>query len=102
MFPKNQNKLFHFLTEFPRQKGNGKGGNGYLPSPLGSAGIPYDGDDDDDTAVVGVVGTAEECARVPEVENGRMVCNSLPGGGKKCTPGIKTINKYWYLTEAFL
>ena len=34
--------------------------------------------------------SADECARVPEVENGRMACNPLPSGGKKCTPGSKT------------
>jgi hypothetical protein len=32
--------------------------------------------------------SGDECAKVPEMENGRMSCNQLPNGGKKCTPGL--------------
>ena len=32
--------------------------------------------------------SGDECDKVPEMENGRMSCNQLPNGGKKCTPGL--------------
>ena len=69
--------LILFSTDYQRQNGNG-----FLPSPISGATLPNDLDEVGNTG-----GGDDDCNRVPEMENGRMMCDVLPGGGKKCTPG---------------